>query len=322
MVVRSNLKRHKEEKVLLRVLFFILFSISALACFYILTRTETGKELGVIATSTPEIVDLGLSIVPEKIQQGEPVLITINGINSTSSVKSFTLDGRPIILFYQNGKITALLGIDLRAAPGVFPLVLTLKDGRYVKKDLIINPRVVIKEPFGIPDKLGGNTQESERQLISTLAEEAKIVNAIPTGKEKLWTEKFRFPLNGPIVVTSVYGYTRITGKSTLSHKGTDLEAPIGTPVYASNRGMIRFADALRNYGNTVIIDHGLGLQTVYMHLSEIKVNNNQMVERGELLGISGDTGYVLGPHLHFGVRIWDISVDPMKFLEILGSDN
>ncbi len=293
----------------------------AITYFYLSSKTKL-DNVGAVATTTPVVMDLSLSITPEKIQQGEPVLININGIFSTSSVESFTLAGRPIVVFLHNGLVTALLGIDLRAVPGTLPLVLRLKDGRQVKKDLVINSRNIIKEPFGIPDKLGGNTPESEKQLISTLVEEAKIVNAIPTGKEKLWIEKFRSPLNGSIVVTSVYGYTRLTGKSTLSHKGTDLEAPVGTPVYASNRGMVMFTDSLRNYGNTIIIDHGLGLQTVYMHLSEIKVVNGQIVERGQLIGISGDTGYVLGPHLHFSVRIWDVSIDPMRFLEILGSEN
>lgn len=323
MTEHVHLKRHKRENILLGTMFLILLGMFAVTYFYLSSKPKVDEvAVQVVATSTPPIVDLGLSITPDKIQQGEPVLITINGIVSTSSVKSFTIDGRPIVIFLHNGQVTALLGIDLRTVPGTFPLVLTLKDGRQIKKDLIINKRNVVKEPFGIPEKLGGNTLESEKELISTLAKEAKIVNAVPTGKEKLWTEKFRLPLDGPIVVTSIYGYTRLTGSSILSHKGTDFEAPIGTPVYASNRGMVRFTDNLRNYGNTIIIDHGLGLQTVYMHLSEIKVTNGQMVERGEIIGLSGDTGYVLGPHLHFTVRVWDISIDPMKFMEILGSEN
>ncbi len=321
MAEHTYIKRYRKENSFLVVMFLILLGMFAVTYFYLSSKPKI-DDVGIVATTTSAVTGFGLSITPEKIQQGEPALITINGIVSTSSVKSFTLSGRPIVVFLHEGRVTALLGIDLRSVPGTFPLVITLKDGRQVKKDLVINSRNVIKEPFGIPDKLGGNTPESERELISTLAKEAKIVNAIPTAKEKLWTEKFRLPLEGPAVVTSIYGYTRLTGRSTLSHKGTDLQASIGTPVYASNRGRVGFTDNLRNYGNTVIIDHGLGLQTVYMHLSEIKVTNGQMVERGELIGMSGDTGYVLGAHLHFTVRVWDISVDPMKFLEILGSEN
>ena len=155
--------------------------------------------------------------------------------------------------------------------------------------------------------------------LFTTLAQEGKIINAIPTGYKILWTEKFKSPLEGTLVIDDPYGYTRIIGNSTMPHKGVDLHASIGTPVYAMNRGLVGFTDSLRNYGNVVVIDHGYGLQTVYMHLSEINVTKGQMIEKGELLGKSGDTGYTLNPHLHLTVRIWDVSIDPMKFLELFG---
>ena len=87
------------------------------------------------------------------------------------------------------------------------------------------------------------------------------------------------------------------------------------------NSGKVVFSGSLRNYGHTVIIDHGYGLHTVYMHLSERRVELNQAVGKSELIGLSGDTGYVLGPHLHLSVRINSISIDPMKFMEIFGED-
>ncbi|MDO8728961.1 MAG: M23 family metallopeptidase [bacterium] len=263
-----------------------------------------------------------LSITPDSIQQGEPALITVEGLTSTSSVKSFTINNIPLVMFLHNDRVTALLGVDLRAIPGTYPLVLTFKDGKQIRENLIINERPLVKVPFVIPEKLGGNTRASERELISTLAAEAKIINALPTGSEKLWTLPFRSPLKGALVVSDAYGYTRIIGKSTMPHKGVDLNAPMGTSVYAMNRGMIIFTNYLRNYGNTIIIDHGIGLQTVYIHLSEINVTEKQIVEKGELIGQSGDTGYVLNPHLHLSVKIWDISIDPIKFLELLGSKN
>jgi murein DD-endopeptidase MepM/ murein hydrolase activator NlpD len=225
-------------------------------------------------------------------------------------------------MFIYDGQVTALLGVDLNSSAGTFPLVLTLHDGRQVSKDLVVEQRTVILNPFEIPDSLGGNTPQGIKQLISTLALEGKTINAIPTDGKKLWTEKFRYPLNSPIVVADPYGYTRVISNFTMPHKGTDFEAPIGTPVYAMNRGVVRFTDTLRNYGKTILIDHGIGLQTVYMHLSEISVTNGQMVEKGELIGLSGDTGYVLGPHLHLTVRIWDISIDSIKFLDLLGEVN
>lgn len=287
---------------------------------------NVGKEQ-TVATSTPTtpepvtsaVAELSISINPRVVQQGEPALIAVEGVTSTSSVKSFTFNNRPLVTFLYDGKVTALLGVDVRSATGTFPLLLTLKDGRQIRKDFVIEPRPLVQAPFGIPDKLGGNTPKAEKELLTTLAEEAKIINAIPTAMNKLWIEDFGSPLKGSISVNDQFGYTRITGNSTLIHKGTDLFAPMGTPVYAMNTGVVKFSGFLRNYGNAVVVDHGLGLQTVYMHLSEISVANGQTVEKGELLGKSGDTGYVLDPHLHLTVRIWDIAVDPIKFLEILG---
>jgi murein DD-endopeptidase MepM/ murein hydrolase activator NlpD len=137
-----------------------------------------------------------------------------------------------------------------------------------------------------------------------------------------LWIEKFQWPLKGNNTLADPYGYTRVIANFTMPHKGADFEAPLGTPVYAMNKGIVRFASALRNYGNTVIIDHGLGVQTIYMHLSNITATLGQKVEKGEYIGDSGDTGYASNPHLHVTVRIWDISIDPIKFMELFGEHN
>ena len=314
-------------KFLFSLVLLGLLTVLAVKYFYT-PNTPKVDDAVAVATSTPPVkkpllvTEPILSITPTEIVQGEPALITAMGVTSTSSVKSFTFDNRPLVMFIHEGQVSALLGVDLRAVSGTFPLVLTFNDGSQIKENFIVGQRTIVKAPFDIPDKLGGNTRESERQLIYTLAQEGKIVNAVPTGNQKLWTEKFKPPLDGPLVVNDPYGYTRLVGASTMPHKGTDFRAPIGTPVYAMNRGEVRFTSELRNYGKTVIIDHGLGLQTVYMHLSEIKVTLGQLVEKGEIIALSGDTGYVFGPHLHLTVRIWDISIDPMKFLELLGEDN
>ena len=179
--------------------------------------------------------------------------------------------------------------------------------------------RYIAKAPLGIPEKLGGDTPEAERELINTLVEEGKLISAVPTEDEKLWEGEFRLPIDEPITITDTYGYSRLTGASSISHKGTDFRAAVGTPVYAMNFGKIVFNRFLRNYGNTIIIDHGLGLHTIYMHLSEIGVPLGADVDKGEEIGKTGDTGYVLGPHLHLSIRIGGISIDPEIFMEIIG---
>lgn len=266
-----------------------------------------------------EIKEPGISISPEVPIQGEPVLITIEGVSGTSSVKSVRFNGSRISFFDDGGKVSALIGIDLRMKVGSYPLEVELVDGGKLEKMIVVSERKIAQAPLGIPDKLGGNTQQSEQNLLNTLAEEGKIISAIPTSDEKLWIGKFRLPINPPIVITDNYGYSRITGGSSISHKGTDFRAAIGTPVYAMNSGTVRLTREMRNYGKTVVIDHGKGIHTIYMHLSEIGVRLGEEVQKGQQIGKSGDTGYVLGPHLHLTVRISGISIDPEKFMTLLG---
>lgn len=276
---------------------------------------------GNVLIEAPEVIkepekalEISVSISPEKVIQGEPALIEVSG---TTTAKSITFEGKELKMFSHKGKPSALIGIDLRKATGVYPVAVTLDDGSMIKKNLVVGERVIVKEPFSIPEKLGGDTPESEQNLISTLVQEGAIINSVPTASEKLWSGEFRFPLEGEITVTDSYGYSRLTGASTIAHKGTDFRAKVGTNVYAMNAGTVRYTGYLRNYGYTIVLDHGLGLQTVYMHLSEVLVKNGEKVEKSALIAKSGDTGYVLGPHLHISLKIDRVSVDPMKFMEL-----
>ncbi len=307
---------------------YILGGVLLIAALYLFsyTTTEESGPLGSATTSptetkpkppsTPRVVTS-----PRTVEQGEAVIITALGIATTTDVASFTFDNRPLNSFLYNGYVTAFLGVDLHAATGTFPLLLTFKDGSSLRGDLVIHERLPEVKDFEIPAKLGGNTPESIRSLIQTLAEEGRIINALPSLSEVLWTDKFRFPLDGAPVIDDVYGYTRVIGNFTMPHKGTDYRAEIGTPVYAMNVGVVRLASSLRNYGNTVVLDHGAGVQSVYMHLKETRVTVGQKLEKGELLGLSGDTGYTIHPHLHLSIKIWDIAINPVGFLELFGEE-
>src|SRR2546427_208093 len=79
-------------------------------------------------------------------------------------------------------------------------------------------------------------------------------------------------------------------------------------------RGVVKIAQRYTSYGNMILVDHGLGLATLYLHLSKMNVAVGDVVERGQIIGLSGDTGYVAGPHLHVSVKIGGISIDPLKF--------
>ena len=271
-------------------------------------------------TALEEAADeVSIQVAPGKIIQGDPVLFSVRGLKGTTTIRAMKFHNKPVEIFLENGEPRALVGIDLRLPSTLYPLTLTLSDGRVIQENVVVGERTIAKAPLGIPEKLGGNTPESESDLVSSLVEEGKLINSIESTSTKLWKGSFRYPVNQPVVVTDVYGYSRETGSSNISHKGTDFRAPVGTLIYAMNTGAVAWTGFLRNYGHTIVLDHGLGLQTIYMHLSQVSVEKGERVEKGEVMGKSGDTGYVLGPHLHLSVKIDHISIDPEKFMEMLG---
>lgn len=259
---------------------------------------------------------ISLTVSPEQVIQGEPMMVAISGVKNISDVSQITFDKAPLGVFMYQGKPTALIGIDLRKKPGVYELLVKLSGGQIIKKNINIVAREKIEAPLGIPAKLGGNTKESQDKLVSTLAEENRSLANLRTGKKAFWTEKFRYPLVENFV-TDEYGYSRKTGEYSIAHKGTDFRAKEGTSVRAMNRGVVRVARTYRNYGKVIVIDHGLGLMTFYLHLSKMYLNEGELAKKGQIIGLSGQTGYVTNPHLHLSVRINNNSVDPVKFLEL-----
>lgn len=131
---------------------------------------------------------------------------------------------------------------------------------------------------------------------------------------EPLWSGDFRAPVHAP--PTDSFGTRRtFNGKLASIHQGMDFRAAPGTPVRAGNSGVVVLAQPLYYEGNCVVIDHGLGLFTISMHLSRIDVHKGDHVIAGQLLGLSGATGRVTGPHLHWAVRWQNAYLDPAKML-------
>lgn len=257
-----------------------------------------------------------LKVLPAQVIQGEPVMVIVEGVKNISEVKKITFGGESLGVFMYQGKSTALIGIDLRKKAGSYELVVQFSDGQSIKKIINVGAREKIEAPLGIPQKLGGDTKESQDKLVNTLAEENKSLANIRTGKKNFWTKKFTYPLS-QIVVTDNYGYSRKTGEYSIAHKGTDFRAKEGTLITAMNRGVVRVARTFRNYGKVIVVDHGLGLMSFYLHLSKMNVNEGELVKRGQIIGLSGQTGYALSPHLHLSIRISNNSIDPVKFMEL-----
>ncbi len=151
------------------------------------------------------------------------------------------------------------------------------------------------------------DSKESEQHLLGL---------AFSSGSNDDYTRgKFNNPLTGTLTVTSPYGVKRAGNRT---HEGVDLRATLHTKVGAINSGKVVLVAKLLQEGLMIAIDHGRGIFSVYMHLSDVSVKQNEMVKSGQTIARSGDTGEgVTGPHLHLGVRFDGGYVDPLLFIKI-----
>lgn len=182
---------------------------------------------------------------------------------------------------------------------------LHITDGKYKSENLSVDPRHVTVS----------------KKNLQRVRREKKMIRRIysSSSSTRLWYGIFKRPLAGD--TTSFFGTRRLfNGQHQSYHRGTDFRAEIGTPVYASNSGVVRLAQNLFYSGNIVILDHGRGIFTNYAHLSEIQATEGQRISRGSQIGLTGASGRVSGPHLHWGVRVNGVYVDPLQFLSVISA--
>jgi murein DD-endopeptidase MepM/ murein hydrolase activator NlpD len=149
-------------------------------------------------------------------------------------------------------------------------------------------------------------------------AEDQKKMKAIydTVTPERLWQGKFRIPLNG-VTTGGNFGRRRVlNGQSRSPHAGVDFPAASGTPVFAAQAGKVVLAEGLYYSGNTVVIDHGYGIYTMYAHLSEIEVHAGDAVKLSDEIGKVGATGRVTGPHLHWGLTVDHARVNALNIAQ------
>jgi len=215
-----------------------------------------------------------------------------------------------------NGWFT-LVGVDLDASPGVHAadMTWTYRDGRvrHAARKIDVAERQFRTTRLQVAPKYVELSAADEARA----ARERREINAIyaQITPEAYWNQPFAVPIPGTTGGRN-FGHRRVfNDQPRAPHSGADLTAVAGTPVRATNRGRVVLAKALFFSGNAVFIDHGLGIYSVYLHLSEIRVKPGEMIDRGQVLGLSGATGRVTGPHLHWGVRAQGARVDPFSLL-------
>ena len=217
-----------------------------------------------------------------------------------------TLDGRPVRVG-ADGRF--LIGFGRDAAPEAV-LELTLPDGTLARRTLAVEQRNYdIQRIDGLPqDKVS----PPEEVLARIADEQAMVAEVRKADRPEPWFETgFVWPVTGPI--SGVYGSQRIlNGEPKWPHFGVDVAVPVGTPVVAPADGLVVVAHHDMYYsGGTVLLDHGYGLTSAYLHLHEVSVEEGQMLRQGELLGSVGATGRVTGAHLDWRFNWFDQRLDP-----------
>ena len=257
---------------------------------------------------TPEVVEAGS---PELIRVAAPAGASLSGEWLGQKLEFFR--GRAGQVWF------ALAGVDVEAATGASDLqIRLLPEGG--GKAIDLSRKVEIHEAHYrtgaltvAPRFVAPPAAEMER-IKEEVELKARVFSA--SAAEPLWTGDFRAPVAAPSLDS--FGTRRIfNGQLASVHKGMDFRARTGTVVRAGNGGVVALARPLYYEGNCVVIDHGLGLYTIAMHLSRITVREGQQVSTGERIGLSGATGRVTGPHLHWAVRWQDAYLDPAKLLQM-----
>jgi murein DD-endopeptidase MepM/ murein hydrolase activator NlpD len=173
-------------------------------------------------------------------------------------------------------------------------------------------PKIQVK--LNVESKFTEPTPEQQKEIEAGQQVKKDYLNRVTPDRE--WSGSFAEPAEASI--SDVFGSERIfNGKTSSPHLGLDFRVPTGTAVAAMNDGTVLLARPLYFEGNFVVLDHGQGLLTLYLHLSEFKVKEGDQVKRGQIIGLSGGTGRATGPHLHVAVRWQGTYLDPAALLKL-----
>lgn len=258
-------------------------------------------------TLTPAVVEAGS---PELIRVAAPGATAVNGDWMGQKLEFFR--GRDGLEWF------ALAGVDVEGATGASTLKISIRTGggaeRALDQTIEIHEAHYRTGSLSVAPKFVEPGPEAMKEIDAQVALKAKVF--AESAPEPLWSGDFRAPVTA--AATDSFGARRtFNGKLASVHKGMDFRARMGTPVHAGNSGVVVLARPLYFEGNCVAIDHGMGLYTISMHLSRIDVHEGERVMKGQLLGLSGATGRVTGPHLHWAVRWEGAYLDPAKLLKL-----
>jgi hypothetical protein len=261
-----------------------------------------------------------VSFNPPKVAEGHTAVVTVAA--SPGVTVSGEYEGRPL-LFRQEperGVAWAMLGTEPFQDLGPHLVTISLQNGdggrRVVTRTLDVVPYPFPQESLQFDPEtsalLDPNLTAAERRVLEAIFNERSPVQH--------WSGLFRMPLDGKIRITSYFATRRCyncpNGSTPTSyHGGMDMGTPEGTPVHAPANGVVVFSGKLAVRGNAVIIDHGMGVYSLFAHNSKLIATVGQAVQQGDVVSLSGNTGLSNGPHLHWELHVSGPPVDPLEWV-------
>ncbi len=272
---------------------------------------------------SPALVQAEESFRMLSAHQGEVISLTLPAGPETQSIVG-QFQGHTIPFFKttssQPAFYTALIGIDLAQKVGQHPFYITFKNKNKLESDAIEYTIEVNATSFGVQTlTLPESKVDLDKKTALRVEKEAErfrntFSKITPI---KLWASTFLTPVEGEI--SGEFGRRRIiNGQEKNPHTGVDIAAPMGKEVMVSNHGKVVLTGDFFFNGNSIVIDHGGGLFTMYFHLSKINVKEGKQVKKGEVIGLVGQSGRATGPHLHWGANLNGARVNPFSLRKVL----
>jgi murein DD-endopeptidase MepM/ murein hydrolase activator NlpD len=281
--------------------------------------------VSLFAVSAAPAATWNMQAQPKHPVNGGPVLFQVKPPRPLESLTGTWL-GHEIPFSYDPASKTwfALAGVPFETAPGSYHLELTgqTKPGNTNAGKISAThefavtrakyPKIAVK--LNVEGKFTEPTPAQQAEIAEGKEVKKDFLSRVTPERE--WSGQFATPIEAAI--SDVFGSVRIfNGKSSSPHWGLDFRVPTGTPVHAMNDGTVLLARPLYFEGNFVVLDHGQGLLTLYLHLSEFKVKEGDRVKRGQVIALSGGTGRATGPHLHAAVRWQGANLDPAQLISL-----
>jgi murein DD-endopeptidase MepM/ murein hydrolase activator NlpD len=260
--------------------------------------------------ASPQIV-----LSSHTLQPGQTLRVEVDGLSPDAKLRVlFNKKSYPCYPVGPNAQ-RALIGVPLGTPPQSLPLALKSADPDASSSPLAYTAVSISSRNYPTENI---NFSQAKTSLAKNEHRESALIHrkAAILRKEQSWEGTFLPPVSGPSIAPFGLHRTRNGTQNAGFHKGMDFRSPKGAPVLASNAGIVELAAPLKAHGKTILLNHGQGVMTIYLHMSSLRVKPGQKVTKGQIIGKVGSTGLSTAPHVHWQVFVHGVPVDPKQWME------